>query len=386
MDLSNKINSIEISGIRKFYNKVIRVENSISLTLGEPDFKIPREIKEAMKKSIDEDETTYTPNEGIMELRKEISKYLKTMDIDFLPEEVCLTVGGSEALLDTFTAILNEGEKVLIPSIAYPAYESCVNIVGGEVVNYDLKEDLSIDLLSLQNLINEEKPKAIVISYPSNPTGRTMTKEECEALHDMLVHEDILIISDEMYSSIVFEEYHTISKYEDLKNKLILIGGFSKMFSMTGIRVGYVCAEKWLLENIVKVHQYNVSCAPSIGQYGALEGLRNSMYHIEEMREDLKVRRDYVYGRILSMGLQAENPEGAFYIFPSIKSLGMSSEEFCEKLLNETKVAVVPGTAFGPGGEGYFRISYCYSKEKLEMALDLIQGFVQATRSEMNKE
>lgn len=377
MELSNKISGIEISGIRKFYNKVIKVENSISLTLGEPDFKIPKEIKEAMKKAIDEDKTTYTPNEGIMELRSEISKYLGTMDISFNPEEICLTVGGSEGLLDTFTAILNERDKVLIPSIAYPAYESCVNIVGGQVINYSLKEDLSIDLDSLKKIIKDERPKAIVISYPSNPTGRAMTKAECEELHNILAEEDILIISDEMYSSIVFEEYHTISKYEDLKSRLILIGGFSKMFSMTGMRIGYVCAERWLLQNIVKVHQYNVSCAPSIAQYGALEGLKSSMYHIDHIREDLKNRRDYVHKRLAAMGLQAKIPEGAFYIFPSIKGLGMSSEEFCEKLLIETKVAVVPGTAFGPGGEGYVRISYCCSREKLEQALDLIESFVE---------
>lgn len=377
MELSKKINAIEISGIRKFYNKVVKVENSISLTLGEPDFKVPKEVKEGMVRAIEQDKTTYTSNEGILGLREEISKYLKGMDIDFSSEEICLTVGGSEALLDTFTAILNPGEAVLIPSIAYPAYESCVNIVGGRVVNYGLKEDLSINFNELKECIRKNKPKAIVVSYPSNPTGRIMTKEECEELHNILIEEDILIISDEMYSSIIFEEYHTISKYRDIKNKLILIGGFSKMFSMTGIRVGYVCAESWLLRNIIKVHQYNVSCAPSIGQYGALEGLRNSMYHVDYMKKDLKLRRDYVYNRLLSMGLAAKKPEGAFYIFPSIKSTGMTSEEFSEKLLNATKVAVVPGTAFGPGGEGYVRISYCYDMKKLEMALNLMEEFLQ---------
>lgn len=376
MKLSAKIDDIEISGIRKFYNKVVQVENSISLTLGEPDFKVPKEVKVAMKKAIDEDKTTYTSNEGIIELRKEISSYLSTMDINFSSEEICLTVGGSEALLDTFTAVLNQGDKVLIPSIAYPAYESCVNIVGGEVINYSLKDDLSIDFHMLKESIRKYKPKAIVVSYPSNPTGRIMTKEECEELHKILLEEEILVISDEMYSSIVFEEYHTISKYKDLKHKLILIGGFSKMFSMTGIRVGYVCAEKWLLQNILKVHQYNVSCAPSIGQYGALAGLRSSMYHVEHMQKDLKERRDYVYERLLDMGLEAKKPEGAFYIFPSIKKTGMTSEEFCEKLLKKTKVAVVPGTAFGPGGEGYIRISYCYHREKLEQALNLIEEFL----------
>lgn len=376
MNLSRKVEDIEISGIRKFYNKVVKVENSISLTLGEPDFKIPKEVKAAMKQAIDEDKTTYTSNEGIFELRKEISNYLSDMDINFLPEEICLTVGGSEGLLDTFTAVLNPGDKVLIPSIAYPAYESCVKVVGGEVINYSLKEDLSIDFESLRESIKNHKPKAIVISYPSNPTGRVLTKKECEELHNILMDEELLIISDEMYSSIVFEEYHTISKYEDLKDRLILIGGFSKMFSMTGIRVGYVCAEKWLLQNIVKVHQYNVSCAPSIGQYGALGGLKNSMYHIEHIQKDLKERRDYVYNRLLAMGLEAKKPEGAFYIFPSIKRTGMTSEEFCEKLLNETKVAVVPGTAFGPGGEGYVRISYCYDREKLKEALNLMEEFL----------
>ncbi len=376
MNLSRKVEDIEISGIRKFYNKVVKVENSISLTLGEPDFKIPKEVKDAMKQAIDEDKTTYTSNEGIFELRKEISNYLSDMDIKFLPEEICLTVGGSEGLLDTFTAVLNPGDKVLIPSIAYPAYESCVKIVGGDVINYSLKEDLSIDFESLRESIKNHKPKAIVISYPSNPTGRVLTKKECEELHNILMDEELLIISDEMYSSIVFEEYHTISKYEDLKDRLILIGGFSKMFSMTGIRVGYVCAEKWLLQNIVKVHQYNVSCAPSIGQYGALGGLKNSMYHIEHIQKDLKERRDYVYNRLLAMGLEAKKPEGAFYIFPSIKRTGMTSEEFCEKLLNETKVAVVPGTAFGPGGEGYVRISYCYDRKKLKEALNLMEEFL----------
>ena len=376
MNLSRKVEDIEISGIRKFYNKVVKVENSISLTLGEPDFKIPKEVKAAMKQAIDEDKTTYTSNEGIFELRKEISNYLSNMDIKFLPEEICLTVGGSEGLLDTFTAVLNPGDKVLIPSIAYPAYESCVKVVGGDVINYSLKDDLSIDFESLRESIKKHKPKAIVISYPSNPTGRVLTKKECEELHNALMDEELLIISDEMYSSIVFEEYHTISKYEDLKDRLILIGGFSKMFSMTGIRVGYVCAEKWLLQNIVKVHQYNVSCAPSIGQYGALGGLKNSMNHIEHIQKDLKERRDYVYSRLLAMGLEAKKPEGAFYIFPSIKRTGMTSEEFCEKLLNETKVAVVPGTAFGPGGEGYVRISYCYDREKLKEALNLMEEFL----------
>lgn len=376
MKLSSNIDNIEISGIRKFYNKVAKIEGAISLTLGEPDFKIPGEIKEAMKKSIDEDRTTYTPNAGIEELREEISKYLKSLNISFSREEICVTVGGSEGLLSTFTGILNPGDKVLIPSIAYPAYENCVKILGGEVINYNIKEDLSLDMEQLEKVIEKECPKVMVVSYPSNPTGQLLTKDQCDRLFNILKDKDILIVSDEIYSSIVFGEFNSISQYGKLKDKLILIGGFSKMFSMTGIRIGYVCATEWILNNIIKVHQYNVSCAPSIGQYGALEGLRKSMYHIEHIKSDLKLRRDYVYDRLVSMGLEVIRPEGAFYIFPCIKSFGFSSEDFCDKLLKDTKVAVVPGTAFGRGGEGYVRISYCYSMEELKLSLDLMEQWL----------
>lgn len=380
MMLSRKIDSIQISGIRKFYNKVAEVEGAISLTLGEPDFKIPIEVKEAMKRAIDEDKTTYTPNAGIIPLREEISKYLKSLGIDFSKDEICITVGGSEGLLSTFMAILNEKDKVLLPSIAYPAYESCINIVGGKAINYNLNDDLSINISNIKELIKENKPKAIVISYPSNPTGSIMTKSECTELFKVLKDEDILIISDEIYSSIIFEEYNSISMYSELKNKLIFIGGFSKMFSMTGIRIGYVCAQQSILDNIIKVHQYNVSCAPSIGQYGALEGLKKSMYHIEYIKEDLKLRRDYVYERLINMGLKTVKPKGAFYIFPYIANFGMSSDEFCERLLREAKVAVVPGSAFGSGGEGYIRISYCYSMDQLILALDLMEKWIRNLR------
>lgn len=376
MRLSSSVDNIEISGIRKFYNKVAKIDGAISLTLGEPDFKMPVEIKEAIKRSIDENKTTYTPNAGIEELREEISKYLKSLNIDFFKEEICVTVGGSEGLLSTFTGILNHGDKVLIPTIAYPAYENCVKILGGEVINYNLKEDLSIDMEELKRVVEQECPKVIVVSHPSNPTGRLMTKEQCDELFNILRDKDILIISDEIYSSIVFGEFNSISQYKELKNKLVLIGGFSKMFSMTGMRIGYVCAPEWILKNIIKVHQYNVSCAPSIGQYGALEGLKKSMYHIDYIKANLKLRRDYVYDRLISMGLEVVRPEGAFYIFPSIKKLGFSSEEFCEKLLKDTKVAVVPGTAFGEGGEGYVRISYCYSMEDLKLALDFMEEWL----------
>lgn len=376
MDLSAKIKEIQISGIRRFYNKVMEVPGAISLTLGEPDFKVPLEVKNAMKSAIDEDKTRYTPNAGILELREEISKYLRLQSIDFEVDEICVTVGGSEGLLASFIAVLNEGDKVLVPEIAYSAYESCIKIAGGQVVNYPVNADFTIDVESIRKIINQQDIKAIVLSYPSNPTGAVLTKAQCEELYEVLREQEILIISDEMYASICFEDYYSISQYKELKDRLILVSGFSKMFSMTGLRVGYVAAPKNILSEIIKVHQYNTSCAPSIAQYGAAEGLRSCNYHVEVVKEELVRRRDYVYGRLVDMGFEVVKPKGAFYIFPSVKKFGMSSEEFCEKLLKDTKVAIVPGNAFGKGGEGYVRISYCYSIEELKKSLDLIEGWI----------
>lgn len=376
INLSRKVENIQISGIRRFYNKVMKVEGAISLTLGEPDFKIPVEIKEAMKEAIDEDKTTYTSNAGIEPLRREIAKYLNLNGSNYTMENICVTVGGSEAILNIFQTILNEGDKVLIPEIAYAAYESCIKIVGGTPIEYPLKKDLTIDLKKLKEIIKSEKPKAIILSYPCNPTGMLLSKYECDELYKMLKDEDILIISDEMYSSITFDKYYSLAPYDELRSRIILVGGFSKMFSMTGIRIGYVAAEASIMNEFIKVHQYNVSCAPSVGQYGALTGLRESMYHVEYIKNNLKERMEYVYSRLMDMGFEVTKPKGAFYIFPSIKKYKLSSEEFAEKLLNEARVAVVPGNAFGSGGEGYIRISYCYSKEQLKLALDNIESFI----------
>lgn len=373
---SKKVESIEISGIRKFFNKVAEYPGAISLTLGEPDFKIPKEVKEAMKNAIDEDKTTYTPNAGISELRRAISQYLLKDSIRYSENEICITVGGSEALLCAFNALINEGDKVLIPTVAYPAYESCAKLVGADILTYKLKEDFSIDMDNIIEMIKKEHPKLLVVSFPSNPTGAVMTKLQRDELYSIVRDEDILIISDEIYSAISFENHYSISQYDDIKNKVILVSGFSKMFSMTGIRIGYICASESILKEIVKVHQYNVSCAPSIGQYGALAGLKEALYHCELIKNEFKLRRDYVYGRLKDMGLEVELPKGAFYIFPSIKKLNLTSEEFCNRLLQNKKVAIVPGSAFGIGGEGYIRISYCYSMENLKKALDSLEEFI----------
>ncbi|APH19232.1 aminotransferase class I/II-fold pyridoxal phosphate-dependent enzyme [Clostridium botulinum] len=375
--ISEKVKNIEISGIRRFFNKVSNYKDVISLTLGQPDFKLPSRIKDELINSIQEDKTTYTSNAGLKELRLEIARYLKTMNINYNSEEICITVGGSEGLMCVFSTLLNEGDKVLIPTPAYPAYESCVKLLGGQILNYKLKNDFSIDFLDLENIIKKEKPKVMVLSYPSNPTGAILSKEESCKLHKIIKENNIIVISDEMYASLCFEEkYYSIAQFEDIKDKVILVSGFSKMFSMTGLRIGYVCAKDEFINSIIKVHQYNVSCAPSICQWGAYAGLKYCMKDVDCMKEEFIKRRDFVYDRLKYMGIDTYLPNGAFYMFPSIKKYNMTSEEFCERLLKEAKVAIVPGSAFGEMGEGYIRISYAYSMEELNEALNRMEAWL----------
>lgn len=377
--ISKKVQSIEISGIRKFFNKLSKYPDAISLTLGQPDFNVPEKIKESMINAINENKTTYTSNAGVAELRKEISKYLESQNISYDKDEICITVGGSEGLMDVFTALLDPADKILIPTPAYPAYESCVKLLGGQIINYNLKEDFSINFDELEELISKEKPKVMVVSYPSNPTGAILSNEDNDRLHKIIKNNQIVVISDEMYSSLCFEDnYYSIAQFDDIKDKIIIVGGFSKMFSMTGLRIGYVCAVEMFMEAIMKVHQYNVSCAPSIVQWGAYEGLRNCMEDVGYMKAEFIKRRDYLYNRLVKMGFESNMPMGAFYMFPSIKKFNMKSEEFCERLLKEAGVAAVPGYAFGAGGEGYMRISYAYSMEQLEEAADRIENWIKS--------
>lgn len=379
--ISNNVKSIEISGIRKFYNLVQTVPDVISLTLGQPDFPVPTRMKEALIEAICANKTGYTSNAGISELRAEISKYLKSFGMDYKKDEICITVGGSEALLCVFTAILNKGDKVLVPTPGYPAYESLVKLLGGEVINYTLKQDFSIDFENLQHLILEHNPKAMVLSYPSNPTGAVLSKEERDKLHKLIKENEFIAITDEIYASLCYEnEYYSIAQYADIKEKVIMVSGFSKMFSMTGLRLGYVCASKEFMEAIIKVHQYSVSCAPSIVQWAAFEGLKTCLEDVFNMKKEFIKRRDYVYNRLKDMGFSVYLPRGAFYIFPSIKELGMNSEEFSLRLLREAKVAVVPGSSFGTAGEGYIRLSYCYKMDILKAALDEIEEWVKVKR------
>lgn len=370
------LKNVQISGIRKFYNEVKKIDGAISLTLGQPDFPVPKVVKEALINAVNEDKTVYTENAGILPLRKEISQYLMKRGIDYSADEICITVGGSEAIFTILTALINEGDNVLIPTPAYPAYENIVNILGGNVVSYGLNDDFSINIENLKALIKENQIKVLVLSLPSNPLGTILTKEEKDELIKIIANNNIFVVTDEIYESLIYEEYYSVAEEKEILDKVIYISGFSKMFSMTGLRVGYFSAQKQLMDEIMKVHQYNVSCATSICQWAALEGLRNGLDDVENMRNVLRERKDYVISELRNMGLEVNEPKGAFYVFPSIKKFNMSSEEFCLKLLNEEKIACVPGSSFGIGGEGYIRISYCYSMEELKKALLGLKKFI----------
>ncbi|WP_297713720.1 aminotransferase class I/II-fold pyridoxal phosphate-dependent enzyme [Clostridium sp.] len=374
--MNENLNNVKISGIRKFYNEVQKVDGAISLTLGQPDFKLPVSIEEGLINAIKENKTTYTSNLGIFELREEISKYLLNKDISYEADEICITVGGSEALFNIFTALLNKEDKVLIPTPAYPAYESIVTILGGSVVNYSLDSEFKIDVEDIKRKIKDMNIKYLVLSLPSNPTGAILSKDEKEQLVELIKENDILVITDEIYESLCYSDYYSVAQCKDIKDKVIYVGGFSKMFSMTGLRIGYYACSQKLMNEIIKVHQYNVSCAPSICQWAVYNGLKYGLNDVSHMKEVFNNRKDLVVNKLKDIGLDIVMPKGAFYVFPSIKKFNIPAEEFALRLLHEEKVACVPGTAFGIGGEGYLRISYCYSDEELIEALKRIEKFI----------
>lgn len=374
--MNTKVESIQISGIRRFSEKVNKVDGAISLTIGQPDFNVPKAVEEGMIQAIKDGKTSYTSNAGIEELRSEISLYLKKFDIDYDKNEICVTVGGSEGLYSVLFALMNAKDKILIPSPAYPAYENISVMIDAEVVNYELNEDFSVKIDSIKEKLKDNDIKCLMLSFPSNPTGAILSREQRDELISIIKENDIVVITDEMYASIIFDDYYSVAQCKEIKDKVIYVGGFSKIFSMTGLRIGYVaCIDKYMKE-IMKVHQYGVSCAPSIAQYGALAGLKKSMDDVENMKNIFEKRKNYCIDRLRKMNIDVVEPKGAFYIFPSIKKFNMKSEEFCEKLLNEGKVAFVPGSAFGSMGEGYMRISYCYSDEILREGFDRFEKFI----------
>lgn len=375
--LNPLVKSVEISGIRKFYNMVAEIEGMISLTIGQPDFPTPLHIKEAAKKAIDEDYTVYTHNAGYIELREAASDYVKQKyNLSYHAEnEVIVTTGASEAIDIAFRTILLPGAEVILPGPVYPGYEPIIKMAGAIPVYADTTENgfkMTADII--QHYLTEAT-RCIVLPYPSNPTGVTLTSKELQDIADLIRGKDIIIIADEIYSELVYDQEH-VSIASFLKEQTIVLNGLSKSHSMTGWRIGFLFAPANVCQHILKVHQYNVTCASSISQRAALEALTNGFDDAIPMKSEYIKRRDYVYDRLRGMNLEVVKPDGAFYFFVKLPEGYHSSLEFCLELVRKTKVACVPGDAFSLLGDGYFRISYAYSMETLKEALNRIENFL----------
>lgn len=378
--LSKKVQTVKPSGIRKFFDLASEIEGVVSLGVGEPDFDTPWHIREAAIYSIEQGKTFYTANQGLFELRKEICKYLKQrFALSYTPNEnVVVTVGGSEAIDITMRAIIDPGDEVIVLSPGYVAYEPSVVLAGATPVVVELSEEHHFKLTpELLEAAITDKTKALLINFPSNPTGGVMTYEDYEKIVPIIEKHKLLVISDEIYAELSYDVKHASpANFPEIKDQVILISGFSKAFAMTGWRLGYVCANEVFIKAMNKIHQYIIMSAPTAAQYGAIEGLKHGLDHVEEMRDSYHTRRNFIVNGFNKLGLTTHMPQGAFYIFPCIRSTGMSSEEFCEALLEDQKVACVPGTAFGDAGEGFIRVSYAYSIEEIKVALGRIEQFL----------
>lgn len=377
--VNSAVKDIQISGIRKISNLVATYKDAITLTIGQPDFPTPGHIVEAGKRALDQNKTLYTQNPGLLELRKAASHFVDhKYGLSYDPEqEVIVTAGASQALDISLRTIIGPGSEVVIPGPIYPGYEPIVRLCGGTPVYADTRESGFKLTAEVLKPVLTERTRAVVLCYPSNPTGRVMTAEELKAVADLLRGRPIFIISDEIYSELVYDAPHrSIASLPGMKERTIVINGLSKSHSMTGWRIGFTFAPADISKHMVKVHQYNVTCASSISQYAAVEALTAGIDDAEPMKREYKARRDFVYDRLQRIGLTGEKPEGAFYLFPSIGRFGLSSMDFTMKLLEEERVAVVPGDAFSVYGEGYIRISYAYSMEVLVKAMDKLESFV----------
>lgn len=368
------------SGIRKFFDIAEKMNNVISLGVGEPDFATPWHIRQAGIQSLEDKKTRYTANRGIAQLRNEISKYLlKRFDLDYNPDgDIVITVGGSEGIDCAVRAIVNPGDEVIIPQPSFVCYEPIVRLAGGVPVFIETVAENEFRLTAdqLKKAITE-KTKLLILPYPCNPTGAIMTAEDLEAIAAVLRDTDILILSDEIYCELTYGENHvSIASIDGMKERTVLIGGFSKSYSMTGWRMGYACADVEIMKQMVKIHQFAIMSAPTTSQYAAVEAIKNGDEDIARMRNQYDARRRLMVNGFNKMGLTCFEPKGAFYAFPCIKSTGLSSDEFCEQLLKRYNVAVIPGSAFGECGDGYIRASYCYSVEHIEEALRRIELFI----------
>ena len=387
--LSDTIVDVKPSGIRKFFDLVSEMKDAISLGVGEPDFDTPWHIRDEGIYSLEKGRTFYTSNAGLKELKEEIASYLKRrIHVEYDPvKEILVTVGGSEGIDIAMRAMLNPGDEVLIPQPSYVSYEPCAVLAGGKPVIIELKEENEFRLTAEELLASiTDRTKLLVLPFPNNPTGAIMEKEDLEKIAGVIIEKDIFVLSDEIYSELSYKGEHvSITSLPGMQERTILINGFSKAYAMTGWRLGYACGPKKIIEQMFKIHQFAIMCAPTTSQYAAVEALRNGDEDVAKMREAYDQRRRYLMHAFKEMGLQCFEPYGAFYVFPCIKEFGMTSDEFANRFLEEEKVAVVPGTAFGDCGEGFLRISYAYSLENLKTALERLQRFVEHLREEQKQ-
>lgn len=379
--LSSRVREVEPSGIRKFFDIAEQFDDVISLSVGDPDFKTPWNIRREGMRTLERGFTRYTANSGLLQLRKELSRYLKRKyNLNYTAEEeIIVTVGGSEAIDLAIRALVEPGDEVLIVEPCFVSYRPIVQLTGGVPVSIPTKAENHFKLTAdeLRQAITP-KTKLLVLPFPNNPTGAVLRRHEMEAIADVLRETNIMVLSDEIYAELTYgkERHVSFAAIEGMWERTITINGFSKAFSMTGWRLGYAAAPAPVLKEMFKIHQFAIMCAPTTSQYAAIEALKNGDESVEEMRQEYDTRRRLVIDGFTSIGLPCFEPEGAFYVFPSIKSTGMTSMDFCEKLLYDQKVAVVPGTAFGESGEGFIRVSYSYSKKHLLEAIERIDTFL----------
>lgn len=382
--LSHHVQMIKPSGIRKFFDLASEIEGVISLGVGEPDFNTPWHIREAAIYSIESGKTHYTANQGLLELREEICAYQKRrFHLDYDPtDNVVVTVGGSEAIDIAMRAIVNPKDEVILMEPSYVAYTPSVELTGAIPVPIHLehKDEFKLTPEKLKAALSP-KTKVILLNYPSNPTGGVMTKEDYAKLVPIIKEHELIVISDEIYAELTYDDsFISLANFDEIKDQVIIISGFSKAYAMTGWRLGYVLANTTFTKAMNKIHQYIIMSAPTAAQYGAIEGLRNGDIHVAEMKESYMARRNFITKGFNRIGLPTHLPHGAFYIFPDIRNTGLRSDEFCEQLLSEQKVACVPGTAFGSAGEGFIRVSYAYSIDHIREAIERIDIFMEKFR------
>ena len=368
------------SGIRKYFDLINEMEDVISLGVGEPDFVTPWGITEAGLYSLEKGYTHYSSNAGFMELRRAIAKYLTKYNLHYSPEnEILVTVGGSEGIDAALRALVGPGDEVIIPEPCFVAYKGCASFAGATPVTINLKAENQFKLTAkqLEEAITE-RTKVVIIAFPNNPTGAVMSREDLMPIVEVLKDKDIVVISDEIYSELSYDTEHvSIASFEEMRDKTLVINGFSKSFAMTGWRLGYACGDSMLIQNMKKIHQYGIMCAPTTAQYAAIEGLKNGQESVNKMVRENNRRRRVLVDGFRKLGLDCFEPKGAFYVFPSIQSTGLSSEDFCEKLLINQKVLVIPGNAFGESGEGFVRACYASSMENIVESLKRIEKFLQ---------